>query len=592
MSHRPADTNLILTGFMGSGKSAVGREVAARLVREFVDTDDLIERRTGCTIPAIFARDGEAAFRALEAEVCRELSARRDLVVATGGWTLGQSESRRALESSGTVVCLRADESALIERLGGTQGRPMLDEGTSPLRISRGEDTGLAPALPRGGTAGHGDWQWRLRSLLAKRLPTYLSFPLQVDTSRMTTHQAANCVVALWATFRGQSVPHALPVIVGDGSYGVLIGAGLLDLAGPLVAGLGRWTGAALVTDENVGPLYADRLIAALMAAAVPAMAHSTPCTIPAGEVHKTLDTMARLYAQLLSLGLDRGGLVLAMGGGVVGDVAGFSAATYMRGLSLIQLPTTLLAMVDSSVGGKTGVDLPQGKNLVGAFKQPELVIIDPTVLSTLPAAELRAGLAEVVKAGIIGSAGLFERLEHGKLDDLDWIVRQAIAVKIEVVAADPYERGRRAVLNLGHTFGHAFERLSDYHMRHGEAVAMGIVTAARLAVALGLCHTETARRIAATMEKQGLPTSPPDHAPETVWAAMRSDKKRQGDRLRFVLPVAIGEVDIFDDVPREAVLDVLRNPLAKTGDYRSPTDRPLAKTAVVPCLRKGGDYR
>jgi 3-dehydroquinate synthetase len=249
----------------------------------------------------------------------------------------------------------------------------------------------------------------------------------------------------------------------------------------------------------------------------------------------------------------------------VVGDVAGFAAATFMRGLPVVQVPTTLLAMVDASGGGKTGVDLPAGKNLVGAFKQPALVVIDPTTLSTLPQVDLRAGMAEVVKAGVIGSPQLFEGLEQGNSNDtnvrsldMTWIIRQAVAVKIEAVESDPYERGRRAVLNLGHTFGHAFEVLSDYQLRHGEAVAMGMVVAARLAVALGHCPPDVARRIGSLLGQMGLSDAIPDHDPATIWEAMITDKKKRGSRLRFVLPLGIGQVGLFDDVPREAVIAVL----------------------------------
>jgi 3-dehydroquinate synthase len=333
----------------------------------------------------------------------------------------------------------------------------------------------------------------------------------------------------------------------------VLIEEGLLDRLGALVNGLGRWTTVAVVSDDVVGPLYADRVAASLESAGLSV----ARCAMPAGEAHKTLETVSDLYTQFLAAGLDRSGLVVALGGGVVGDVVGFAAATYMRGLPLAQIPTTLLAMVDSSVGGKTGVDLPAGKNLVGAFKQPVLVAIDPEVLATLPPADFRAGLAEVAKAGVISSPELFQRLEDGGTD-LSWIIREAVAVKVTVVEADPYERGRRVVLNLGHTFAHAFERLSDYQLRHGEAVAMGTAVAARLAVDLGHCSPAVSQRIIALLDHLGLPTAPADYEPEAVWEAMTSDKKKQGKQLRFVLPLDIGQVDVFDDVPRQVVLATL----------------------------------
>jgi shikimate kinase/3-dehydroquinate synthase len=529
------ERNLVITGFMGTGKSDVGRKVAARLGRKFVDTDQVIEARAGRTIPEIFEQEGEARFRAWEAEVCRELSLGQELVVATGGWTLGPPDNRAAVEAGSLVICLHADLPALIQRLGGAEGRPMLQDA-------------------EGRTLASGGWEARLEKLLAQRQPTYRSFPLHVDTSRMTTDQVADHVVALGEAFAESPMPYALPVRAPGGDYAILIGEGLLDRLGLLLNGRGSWTTVALVSDEVVGPLHAERVMASLEGAGL----RVARCTMPAGEAHKTLGTVSGLYDQFLAAGLDRSGLVLALGGGVVGDVAGFAAATYMRGLPLAQVPTTLLAMVDSSVGGKTGVDLPAGKNLVGAFKQPALVVVDPAVMATLPPADFRAGLAEVVKAGIIGSPQLFDRLEDGRTE-LPWIIREAVAVKVAVVEADPYEGGRRAVLNLGHTFAHAFEVVSDYGLRHGEAVAMGTAAATRLAVDLGRCPSQVGQRILALLDHLGLPTTIPDHDPEAVWAAMTSDKKKQGQHLRFVLPLDIGQVDLFDDVPREAVLKVLK---------------------------------
>ena len=533
--------NLVLTGFMGCGKSVVGREVARRMGREFVDTDQLIETRTGRSIPEIFAQDGETAFRAIEAEVCRELGVERGLVIATGGWTLGTTENRAAIAQGGLVICLRADIMTLIERLGSAQGRPMLADY---------------------------DWQARLRGLLTRRLPVYLSFPLQVNTTNISVGQAADRILALWETFGEEAageLPVSLPVTYGEEGYSVLIRDGLLEQAGILLAAAGRWSSVAVISDQVVEALYIPQLTAALQRAAQPpcsaeAMARPICAAMPAGETYKTLETVTQLYAALLAGGLDRSGLVLALGGGVVGDVAGFTAATYMRGVALAQLPTTLLAMVDSSVGGKTGVDLPYGKNLIGAFKQPVMVLIDPLVLKTLPEAELRAGMAEVVKAGIIGDPELFAYLERGAITDMAWLIRRAVAVKIAVVEADPYERGRRAVLNLGHTFGHAFELLSKYSMRHGEAVAIGMAVAARLAERLSLCRTETAQRIITTLQRLGLPTTVPAYAAEAVWEAMSRDKKKRDGRLRFVLPRDIGQVEIHDDVPRERVLEVLES--------------------------------
>jgi 3-dehydroquinate synthetase len=244
--------------------------------------------------------------------------------------------------------------------------------------------------------------------------------------------------------------------------------------------------------------------------------------------------------------------------------MAGFAAATYMRGVRFAQVPTSLLAMVDASVGGKTGVDLPQGKNLVGAFKQPALVLIDPEVLTTLDPAEFRSGMAEVLKHGILSDAALFEALEQGPPVDegalrleLPQLVR-ALRDKVEVVEADPFEGGRRATLNLGHTVGHALERLSDYELRHGEAVACGLVAAARLAEALGRAAFGLAGRIAAALANWGLPTTLPPYPIDALLDAMTHDKKKHRGRLRWILPRRIGEVEIVAEVPEDVVREVL----------------------------------
>src|SRR5262245_60539048 len=347
------------------------------------------------------------------------------------------------------------------------------------------------------------------------------------------------------------------------GRYPIYLGENILAGTGRWLAELGYQGRCAVITNPTIGPYHAEPLLQSLQESGFV----STRIDIPDGEQFKTLATVAGLYGRLVETKLDRRSLIIALGGGVLGDTVGFAAATFLRGVPLVQIPTTLLAMVDSSVGGKTGVDLPQGKNLVGAFKQPELVIIDPQVLNTLPEAEFRAGLAEVVKSGIIDAPALFAALEEGSGElippvsppyTLEWLLYEAVNVKVRVVEADPYEEGRRAVLNLGHTFGHAFERLANYQMRHGEAIAIGTACAARLATRLGHCSEETAARITLLLERLQLPTQLPPYPPEAVWAAMATDKKRQGNTLRFILPRAIGDVDIFNDIQKEDVLAVL----------------------------------
>ena len=350
-----------------------------------------------------------------------------------------------------------------------------------------------------------------------------------------------------------------LPVSYPGGRYEIHIGEGTLDTIGGVMraGGVPKGSRVAVVSNPVVAPLYAARVQASLRSAGLEPFL----CSVPDGEpLGKTLATLAALYDQLLAGELERGDTVLALGGGVTGDVAGLAAATFMRGVRFVQAPTTLLAMVDASVGGKTGVDLPQGKNLVGAYKSPSAVVIDPATLLTLPAREYRSGLAEMIKHGIIGDPELFAELERGSARTEMQAERmaQALRVKIAVVEDDPFEQGRRAVLNLGHTVGHALEQLSQYTLRHGEAVGLGLVAAARIAVELGRAEAALPGRIEKVLTRNELPVRCPPVEADAILAAMAHDKKKQGRALRWVLPRAVGEVEITTDVPLQVVRSVL----------------------------------
>jgi 3-dehydroquinate synthase len=280
--------------------------------------------------------------------------------------------------------------------------------------------------------------------------------------------------------------------------------------------------------------------------------------TIADGEQYKTLQTVEQLYHDFVKTGLDRSGMVIALGGGVVGDTVGFAAATYMRGVRLAQIPTSLLAMVDSSVGGKVGVDLPEGKNLVGAFKQPDAVLIDPDVLATLPERERRCGMAEVIKHGLLADAELLNPDLLCSPNRVVELLRRAIQVKVDIVQADPYEQNIRAHLNLGHTFAHAIEQVTGYRWLHGEAVAVGLLAAVRLSLALGLCGAELVEQVNSTLALFELPRTIGDLGPEAIYAAMATDKKWKGRRSRFVLLRQICEPVILEDVPKERVIEVV----------------------------------
>ena len=318
-------------------------------------------------------------------------------------------------------------------------------------------------------------------------------------------------------------------------------GTGVLDGLGGMLRARGLNGPVALVSDSNVAPLYAPRVVAALEACNY--VVHIV--TLDSGEEHKTVGAISGLWEAFLSAGLERGSTVVALGGGVTGDLAGFAAATYLRGVRWVALPTSLLAMADASLGGKTGADLPRGKNLIGAFHPPALVLSDPQVLASLPEGELRSGMAEVVKHGILADAALFERCERGwdaVAGSWDEIVRRAVAVKAEFIQADPYEKGIRAALNLGHTVGHAVELASGFRLRHGEAVAIGLVVEARLAERQGIAEAGLAGRIEACLRGLSLPTGIPDWIDGEVFLrALKVDKKNAGGAVRFALPELIG---------------------------------------------------
>jgi len=350
-----------------------------------------------------------------------------------------------------------------------------------------------------------------------------------------------------------------LEVKLGKRAYPILIGPGLLG--SPAV--LSEHAGAAkllVVTDDVVGPIWMPKLEQGLAGRAYEI------CVLPGGEEQKTLGNVAIIIDALVAARLNRDGMVLALGGGVIGDIAGFAAASYQRGIPIVQLPTTLLAQVDSSVGGKTGVNHPGGKNLIGAFHQPAAVITDTDTLSTLPDRQLRAGLTEIVKAALVADVEFFNWLETNmprllrhEADALEEAIRRACGIKAAIVASDEREQGRRALLNLGHTFGHAIEAGAGYgNVLHGEAVAAGLVLAAELSARTGRIAGADARRIRELLAAAGLPVDPPRLGRARMLDLMGMDKKVKGGELRLVLLDGIGKAALTSDYPREALETLL----------------------------------
>jgi shikimate kinase/3-dehydroquinate synthase len=518
--------NIILTGFMGTGKTTVGRLLATQLGREFVDTDELIQVRHGRSIPEIFVEFGEMAFRQMEAEIVQELAEREELVISTGGRLMLDPANVAALSRNGRVFCLVATPEEILARLKDDKEhpRPLLE-------------------VPNPGE--------RIVELLQQRQEGYQRFPQVMTNEKIPTEVTGYLVDFIHSDPKRFAIDHPVK------PYDFVVGGGLLPFVRQLASVDGQLV---VITDSQVGELYA---------ASCGPVDHVI--TIPTGRQHKTLGTVETIYDQLLRLGFDRTGTIVSLGGSVLGDIAGFVAATYMRGVDFVQCPTSLLGMVDTSIGGKTALDLPQGKNLVGAFKQPTAVIADVATLQTLPAEDFASGMAEVIKHGLIADTDLLQKVENGNwrwargtspppLSELQTLVAQAIQIKVVIVQEDPYERGRRSLLNLGHTFAHAIEQVSRYSIRHGEAVAMGLVAAANLSARLGHCSLALQERIELALSKVGLPTRIPKHlSPESLLKAMDTDKKRLSGQLRFVLLREIGHAFVTNAVPDRAILATLQ---------------------------------
>ena len=511
--------HLFLYGPPGSGKSTIGRLLAARLGLPFTDLDAVIVETDGRSIPQIFAEEGEPGFRAREKQALADMGTRPRHVVALGGGALLNPECRTLAEANGEVLCLACTLENLCHRIDNAPGaRPLAGNHAA------------------------------LEKLLANRAAHYASFPRRLDVTNGTPETLAEAAETLFGAWRIDS---------GDVPSLVFAGRNLIAGLGEETASLGLGRRAVVVCDSNTDPLYGERVEASLHAAGVEAFR----TVIPAGESTKTLATVQSIWGAFLRAGLARDDFAVAVGGGVVGDLTGFAAATWMRGIRWVNVSTTLLSMVDASTGGKTGCDLPEAKNLIGAFHSPSLVLADVETLASLPAREVRCGLAEAIKHAFIADPGLLESLSifEGSAAtsaaapagttgvspvDLAAFVARALAVKVRCVREDPLEKNIRGKLNLGHTVGHAVEVVSDFKIQHGEAVAIGTVEEARLAVRLGLAPADWPDQVAAPFARVGLPTALPEGCTfESLVPVMKRDKKKKGGVVRFALPCAPGDV-------------------------------------------------
>jgi shikimate kinase/3-dehydroquinate synthase len=552
-------TNLIITGFSGTGKSLVSEEVARRLNWDSLDTDDEIVKQTGKPIAEIFRQEGEGKFRELERDTIRKACQQKQTVIAIGGGAIIDPQNYELLAKTGVIVCLEAKPEIIYERL-------FREAACSP-------ETEVRPLLATDNPLE------RIRQLKASRQPYYAKADWTIHTDGLSINEVAEEVIRAWRLLRRtdrcqQSAfsdkDIACLVETATEIYPIFVGYGLLDKLGEKMRQAALSGTATIISDENVFSLYGSKVKGILKDAGFVVNSF----IVPPGEETKSMDYVIKIYDFLVEHRAERDDIIVAMGGGMVGDLAGFAAATFLRGMPWVQVPTSLVAMVDASIGGKVGVNHPEGKNLIGAFYQPNLVLADCQTLTTLPQRELISGWAEVIKHGMILDKEFFEFLESNvnrlaKLEPelLTRAIARSAAIKAQVVSQDEKEReGKRTILNYGHTIAHGLEAATQYkRFLHGEAVAIGMVGAAKLSQRLGLLPSAAVERQQTLLQKFGLPTSLRAKRNNLklsiagITRAMELDKKVKGKVIRWVLLQDISKAVIRNDVPQREVLAVLQ---------------------------------
>jgi len=528
-------SNIYFTGFMASGKTRAGKLLSEHLKLEYIDSDAFIEEKAGKSITEIFEQEGEAKFRELEKETIMEISRKKNSVVSLGGGAITKSENLRVIKNSGILICMRAEPEILCERIGRNSNRPLM--------------AGLEPA----------ERLEKIKTLLISREKFYslADFSIESKEDPPESRVLPQIIEALklWENISVRVEPPS------GNHYPIFIGTGILAHTGILLKTLNLLPKNEMLvcTDSNIAEKQRENFEMLCREAG-----QCKHFIFPAGESNKNLEQLNNLWTFMLKNRYSRKSCLLQFSGGVVGDMAGFAAASYQRGIPFVQVPTSLLAMVDSSVGGKVAINHPEGKNMIGAFYQPRAVVCDLSVLCTLPQEEFCAGLAEIVKYGIIYDLSFFEWLEKNadaiiakSPAALSFIVRRSCEIKAEVVGIDEHETGLRAILNYGHTFGHAIEKVTGYSkFSHGIAVGLGMRVAGRLSTITGRWSASDENRQNALLTKFGIPETLTELNLESAWSAMASDKKAEKKTRFYILPLKIGEVEKTSEPTKEQILE------------------------------------
>jgi len=534
--------NIYFTGFMASGKTRIGKLLASHLKRPYIDSDTYIVERAKKSIAEIFEQDGEAKFRELEKEAIREISKKKNVVVSLGGGAITQSENVHVIRSSGILICMKAEPEILCERIGRNNSRPLMAGLEPDARLEK------------------------INTMLSAREKYYALADFSIDSNEGPPEERVLPQIIealkLWEHL-------VTRVELSSGvCYPIFIGKNILKYVQVLLKKLKLFPQNEILvcTDSNIAKKQNDNLKMLCKKTG-----ESKSFVFPAGENSKQLEVLNRLWTFMLKNRYSRKSCLLQFSGGVVGDMAGFAAATYQRGISFVQIPTSLLAMVDSSVGGKVAINHTEGKNMIGAFYQPKAVMCDLSVLKTLPKEEFRAGLAEIVKYGIIYDGDFFQWIEKNAnaiiekdFAALKYMVKRSCEIKSAVVGEDELELGLRAILNYGHTFGHAIEKITDYKkFSHGIAVGLGMRVAGRLSTITGRWTAKEENRQNELLTKFRIPKTLTQYKVElslrAVWNAMASDKKAEKKTRFYILPLRIGEVEKTSEPTKEQVLEAFK---------------------------------